>query len=195
VAFNPFKLPVLGKSLRTFTAILVVLLLLALAAGVYWLSRQQETTVAGDYCAYQIQLEHGLSLGSPYEGEAALVAYLQERGYSLLRRLSDDNFEFESSGSVYLLRVKTHRGSVSSLYHYLRPNARRPLSRPCFLGYSPDELRQKLGAPSAIEDYPVQSYRYDLADAVLTIVFGNDGWAVETDLQRPIVHGQSATLD
>jgi hypothetical protein len=31
----------------------------------------------------------------------------------------------------------------------------------------------------------VPAYRYELADAVLTLVFGEEGWVVETDLQRP----------
>jgi hypothetical protein len=195
VAFNPFKLTGLGKSLRTLAAILGVLFLLALATGIYALIRKQAATVAGGFYSYQLQLEHGLSLGSPYEGETALVSYLEARGFSLLRRLKDDNFEFESPGNAYLLRVKTHRGHVSSIYHYLHPNSKRPQSRPCFLGCSPEELKQKLGAPSAIEKYPVPSYRYELADAVLTIVFGDDGWVVETDLQRPIVHDQPAASD
>lgn len=195
MAFNPFKLTVLGKSLRTLAVILAVLFLLALAAGIYSLSRLQGTTVAGGFYSYQLQLEHGLSLGSPYTGEASSIAHLEERGFSLSRRLIDDNFEFESPGFAYLLRVKTHRGYVSSIYHYLHPNSKRPQSRPCFLGCSPEELERKLGAPSAIEDYPVPSYRYELADAVLTIVFSDDGWAVETDLQRSIVHEQPAASD
>lgn len=187
MAFNPFKLTYLSKGARALAVILTVSFLLALAAGIYSLSRQRGTTVAGSFYSYQLQLEHGLSLGSPYTGEAALVAHLGERGFSLLRRLSDDNFEFESPNSDYLLRVKTHRGYVSSIYHYLHRNASRPQSRPCFLGCSPEELEQRLGAPSAIEACPVPSYRYELGDAVLTIVFGDDGWAVEADLQRPIV--------
>ena len=195
MAFNPFKLTALGKSPRTLAATLVVIVLLALAVGIYSLFRQQGTTVAGGFYSYQLQMEHGLSLGSPHTGEAALIAHLEERGFSLLRRLKYDNFEFESPGFAYLLRVKTHRGYVSSIYHYLHPNSKRPQSRPCFLGCSPEELEQRLGAPSAIEDYPVPGYRYELADAVLTIVFGDDGWAVETDLQRPIAHGQPVASD
>ena len=192
MAFNPFKLVGLGKSLKTLVAILAVSFPLALIAGFCLLSRQQSATIAGEYCSYQLQMEHGLSLGSPYKGKAALIEQLGKRGFSLLRRLKDDNFEFESPGLVYLLRIKTHRGVVSSIYHYLRANAKRPESRPCFLGCDLEELKQRLGAPSAIEDSPVPSCRYDLADAVLTIVFGNDGWAVETDLQRPIVRERSA---
>jgi len=190
VAFNPFKLARLSKGARALAGVLIASLILALAAGIYALSRQQATFVAGSFYSYQLQMEHGLSLGSPYTGEASLVAYLGERGFTLTRRLSDDNFEFESPNFDYLLRVKTHRGYVSAIYHYLHPNAKRPQSRPCFLGCSAEELEQKLGAPSATEAYPVPSYRYELADAVLTIVFGDDGWVVETDLQRPIMREQ-----
>ncbi len=187
MAIDPRKLPSTGKGQRSAWLVLGVVLVLALVAGIYALSRCERAPVAGSFYSYQLQMEHGLSLGFPFKDEATFTGYLEERGYSLLRRLAENNYEFESPGRNYLLRVKTHRGYVSAIYHYLYPTAGRPESRSCYLGCSREELEERLGTPSEIETEPVSACRYELADAVLTLAFGHDGWVVETVLQRPVV--------
>lgn len=187
MAIDPHRLPSPGKGRKIAPLVFAAVLLLALAATIYALSRCEKAPVSGGFYSYQLQLEHGLSLGFPYENEATFVGYLEEQGYSLLHRLAENNYEFESPDHNYLLRVKTHHGHVSSIYHYLYADAGRPESRPCFLGCSTQELEERLGIPAESETHPVPAYRYELADAVLTLVFGYDDWVVETVVQRPVV--------
>jgi hypothetical protein len=156
------------------------------AAGYYVISTRPSGSIAGENYAYQLQFEHGLSLGDAYPGEKEFVGKLEKAGFTLRRKMSVDDFEFESPGNVYLLRVKTAKGRITSLYHYLNHGMPRPENRVNFLGDSEDELVAALGKPTYIVQQPVLRYVFELADADLSVSFGKDGWVVETVLQLPI---------
>jgi hypothetical protein len=156
------------------------------AAGYYVISTRPSGSVAGDNYAYQLQFEHGLSLGDTYSTEKEFVGKLEKAGFSLKHNMSEDDFEFDSPGKVYLFRVKTAKGRITALYHYLNHGMPRPENRVNFLGNSEDELVAALGKPTYIVKQPVLRYVYELADADLSVSFGADGWVVETVLQRPI---------
>jgi hypothetical protein len=156
------------------------------AAGYYVVSTRPSGSIAGENYAYQLQFEHGLSLGDAYPGEKEFVGRLEKAGFSLKRKMSIDDFEFESPGDVYLLRVKTAKGRITALYHYLNHGMPRPENRVNFLGDSENELAAALGKPTYIVQQPVLRYVYELADADLSVSFGKDGWVVETVLQLPI---------
>jgi len=182
---SPEKLVQRHPTQRPWLPVAVVTLLLAAAAlALTWC--RQHAPVAGKYYAHQLRWEHGLNLGDSYAGEAAFTGALQQGGFALSRRLGEDDFEFVSPGSVYLLRVKTDGRRITSLYHYLRDDAHPPPERPCFLGSSRQEVRQALGVPTRILREPVLTFRYELADADLSLAFGGQGWVVESVLQRPI---------
>ncbi|OGK09830.1 MAG: hypothetical protein A2Y63_04805 [Candidatus Riflebacteria bacterium RBG_13_59_9] len=172
---------------RTGLWVIVVLAIIALAIGIPVVTHMlRPPPIAARFYACQLEWEHGLSLGSAYSGREDFVSQLAKRGFNLRRVMSEDDFEFDSPGNVYLLRVKTDGARVTSLYHYLLAKKQRPDSRPCFLGNSLGEVKKALGEPSLVMEEQLLTYRYELADADLSITFGDGGWVIETVLQRPI---------
>jgi hypothetical protein len=178
-----------GEAIYTWTARLLFWILLlggAVAAGSFLLTSLLPSPIAGKYYSYELQFDHGLSLGGKYAGEKEFVGNLEKHGFTLVRKMSIDDFEFQSPQKVYLFRVKTAKGKITALYHYLNHGVARPANRVDFLGDSKEELVAALGEPTYIVVEPVLRYVYELADADLSISFGSEGWVVETIMQRPI---------